>query len=327
LTEVLVFGVDGLNPEAVRSFAGEGFMPEFNELMQRSGCWSGELESFVCEGYDFPHTGPMWTSLYTGLRPKEHGLQSGGWDDGDSEFHRMRTVFDVVGEETSRDMVLWSMPMTYRAKEIPGTSMLSGFVSPSLKSLWSKLVHPDELADDLGKDFMECTASYVANVKTDGAHRGEDSEEFLRTMKEAENRRLRGLTRRFGSDTDVVCFGTTVADKMGHVNGIRVDGGMTREVYSFVDNLLGRLRNCFEPEEVVVVSDHGFSGYSHDLEGFGLDTSGREFGSVFDFAPTFLDHFGLDYEGFELGPEDSSSDLTADERREVKDQLHGMGYF
>jgi len=331
MTEVLVFGVDGLNADVVGDLVDQGFMPNFEELMGESGVWSGEIESYVCDGYRFPHTGPAWTSLYTGLRPEEHGLLSGGWDDGDSRFHEMRTVFDVLGEEEGGvdDMVLWSMPMTYRAKGIPGCSMVSGFVSPSMKSLWENCVHPGSLAEDLGKDFMECTASYVASVKFDGADRDADTDRFWRVLKDAERNRLSGLTKRFGEETGLVCFGTTAADKMGHVNGIRRDGEMTREVYCFVDWMLGRLLDRFSPEEVVVVSDHGFSGYSHDLEGFALDTSGREIASIFDFAPTLLEHFGLSYGDFEFGPEGDGGprDLTKDERESVKHQLRGMGYF
>jgi predicted AlkP superfamily phosphohydrolase/phosphomutase len=326
MTDVLVFGVDGLNAEVVEHLVDQGFMPAFEEVIDSSGVWSGEIESYVCDGYSFPHTGPAWTSLYTGLRPEEHGLLSGGWDDGDSRFHEMRTVFDVLGEEGG-DMVLWGMPMTYRAKSIPGCSMVSGFVSPSMKSLWGNCVHPDSLAEDLGKEFMECTASYLASVKTDGADRDADTDRFWRLLKDAERKRLSGLTKRFDEDTGLVCFGTTAADKMGHVNGIRRDGAVTREVYCFVDWMLGRLLKRFSPGEVVVVSDHGFSGYSHDLEGFALDTSGREIASIFDFAPTLLEHFGLIYEDFEFGPEGDPRDLTKDERESVKEQLHGMGYF
>jgi len=173
---------------------------------------------------------------------------------------------------------------------------------------------------------MEHTASYIANVETEGAHSGQNTEDFLKKMKSAENERRKELQRRYDRSKDMICFGTTIADKMGHVNTIRPHGGTTRETYSFVDHQLTQLQSVFEPEEVVVVSDHGFSGYSHDLNGFALDTSGREIPTIFDFAPTLLDHMELNYGDYEFGPQ-SETELSEDERDQVKDQLRDMGYF
>lgn len=320
MTELLVFGVDGLNHDYVQSMIDKTRMENFKRLQRHAQY--GEMQSFVCEGYDVPHTGPMWTSLYTGLKPKEHGLMSGGWNDGDSEFHVMDTIWDKLGEE-GKEMYLFGMPMTYKAKPING-KMVSGFVSPTLKSLWENCYYPSTL--DLPMNFIKNTSSYVAKVKTDGATNETDSEEFLWKMREAEMNRLDAF-KETHEDEDIVAYGTTLVDKIGHVAGIEEDCDQARLAYGILDGILGSLIRELNPDEIIIISDHGFSGFSHDLEGYYLNTMGPTLTDVFDFAPEVLKAFDIEYRQEHYGPTDNDSDLTESEIDDVKSQLEGLGYF
>jgi len=322
MTELLIFGVDGLNHDIVQHLIKQGEMPNLQKLQEKQGSTHGEYESYVCEGYETPHTGPMWTSIYTGLKPKEHGITSGGWNDGDSKFHVMNTVWDKLSDENI-SITLYGMPMTYKAKEVNG-EMVSGFISTTLKSMWSNCVYPEDLGLE---ELMEHTSSYVAKVKTEGAKPGTDTENFWQTMQNSETQRMNIFQEQLDNDRDVVAYGTTLVDKIGHVAGITEESETALESYKLLDDLLGRLLETVEPEEVMVVSDHGFSEYSHDLEGYYLDTAGRELSDVFDVTPCILDTFNLGYKEEEYGPTEETQDLTKNEIEDVKKQLENMGYF
>jgi predicted AlkP superfamily phosphohydrolase/phosphomutase len=326
MTDLLVFGVDGLNHDLIQEL-GEEEMPNFHKLQNQEKTVYGEFESFICDGYDTPHTGPMWTTLYTGLKPQEHGLISGGWNDGDSKFHVMNTVWDKLSEETDKEMILYGMPMTYKAKKIQG-EMVSGFISTTLKSLWGNCVYPDSLQEKLPENFIEKTSSYVAQVKTDGAKPDTDTENFWQTIQKSEKERAFTFVDLYNEDSaDILAYGTTLVDKIGHVAGISKDSEKAVESYKLLDEILGLLLETLKPEDVAIVSDHGFSEYSHDLNGYALDTSGNGLDTVFDFTPYLCHRYGLQYDKKHYGPTDKDQDLSAEEVNDIKNQLDALGYF
>lgn len=322
MTEHLIFGVDGLNHDFVQMLVDRGLMPNIKKLQQHIDTEYGEFESYICDGYDMPHTGPNWTSLYTGLKPQEHGITSGGWNDGDSEFHVMNTIWDELGD-AGHEMFLYGMPMTYKAKEVNG-KMVSGFISTTLKSMFSNCVSPESFEEDIPDDFIENTSSYVARVKTDGAKPSTDTDEFYSVLSPAENERLQTFLD-VHDDEDIVAYGTTLVDKIGHVAGITEDSEKAREAYIFLDMILGELLEELEPTHVTIISDHGFSEFSHDLHGYFLDNTGRGMNSIFDFTPYMESIYGL--ENTDYGPTEEDNDLTTSEVDDIKKQLGDLGYF
>jgi len=326
MTEHLIFGVDGLNHDFVQKMIEKGQMRTFEKLQRRRETYYGELESFICEGYQTPHTGPNWTSLYTGLKPKEHGITSGGWNDGDSKFHALNTVWGAIGG-TGKSLYLNGMPMTYKAKPING-KMISGFVSPTIKSMWDKCVYPDEFRRaGLPDDYIEYTSSYVAKVKTDGAKPSTDTESFWNEIKSSETSRLRIFNTTY-DDEHVVAYGTTLVDKIGHVSGIGTEENFDERAYILLDEILSTLIDTCEPDRVTIISDHGFSEFSHDLNGYCLDSTGRELDTIFDFAPYMRELYDLPHDDSFFGPNEQDTDrITQEEEDDIKDQLKNMGYF
>jgi predicted AlkP superfamily phosphohydrolase/phosphomutase len=324
MTKLLVLGVDGMNPDLTQKLIEQGDLPNIEKLQNREETVYGDFESFVCEGYSTPHTGPMWTSIYTGLKPEEHGITSGGWNDGDSKFHVMDTVWDKLSSE-GHEMYLYGMPMTYKAKEING-KMVSGFISTTLKSMWSNCVHPETLEDELPNDMIENTSSYIARVKTEGAKAETDTETFYNAIRTGELNRLQAFKNTHDNE-EIVAYGTTLVDKIGHVAGISEDSEYAVKSYKILDKLIGELLKTLQPEDVVIVSDHGFTEYSHSTTGYCLDTTGRGMDEVFDFCPYLLDIFGVKYDSEDYGPTGDSQDLTQSEIQDVKNQLNDLGYF
>lgn len=323
MTETLIYGVDGLSNRVIQRMGREE-LPNIHKIQKQTDENHGDFQSYICEGYDAPHTGPMWNSLYTGLKPEEHGLMSGGWEQGDSKFHQMYTVWDKLSEETDKDIALYGMPMTYRAKPIQGW-MISGFVSPTIKSLFDNMTYNVEVDND----FLELTSAYMAQVEFDGIHQGVDTEDFMDVFQPGEYERLdkfKEIIRNKEEKPDIVGYGTTYADKIGHAEEVRPQNKYTRQVYKDIDKILGELLETLDPENVIIISDHGFSGISHDLYGYYATTTGHDMKTVFDFTPALLKQHGIKFNEDEYG-EKQGEDLDEEESQQIKDQLEGLGYF
>lgn len=329
MTELLIYGVDGFNHDVVQML-GEERMPTIHGLQNQEDTEYGEWESYIVDGYQHVHTGPAWTSIYTALKPEEHGLSEGGWREGDSIFHNLYTVWDKLSDE-GYELSLFGMPMTYRSKKINGW-MVSGFVHTTLKSLYDRALYPSDLLDN---DFIENTAAYVAKVKhEEGVHPNmpEDPEEVFETFSKAEYNRLstfESIIEESGKP-EIAAYGTTFADKMGHADTINPANEITRKTYEQVDDMLAELIRILDPEEVMIVSDHGFSGWSHDLYGYYLNTAGFELEDIFEFTPKLLEeYFGIKYNSEEYGLMDGSgeSGLSDEEKEDVRGQLADLGYI
>lgn len=337
MVDTLIFGVDGMNPRVAQQLAEDGEMPNLQDLRERDEAVDGIFESYIEDGYTHPHTGPCWTSIYTGVEPSDHGITEGGWREGDSNFDGIRTVWDVLSENDV-SMTLYGMPMTYPAKDVNGW-MVSGFISTTLKSMFGKCIKPDAIEDVLPDDLREVTASYVAKrLLSEGGQPSQPTDEGFDTLKTAEERRLDIFEDMFEDDVDIAAYGTTFADKMGHINGIALQEldieddvvhdteAYTRRTYRFIDAMLGRLIDATNPDDVVIISDHGFTGLSHSVRGYYLNTAGEELDSIFDFAPFITEHFVVPYDASEYGEVEASS-LTDEEKEDIEQRLKDLGYI
>lgn len=329
MTELLIYGVDGFNHDVVQML-GDERMPTIHRLQNQEDTNYGEFKSYIVDGYNLPHTGPAWTSMYTGLKPRDHGLSEGGWNEGDSIFHDIYTVWDKLSDE-GYELGLFGMPMTYKAKDINGW-MVSGFVHTTLKSLYDNALYPSDVIDN---DFIENTAAYVAKVKhEEGIHPDmpEDAEDVFETFARAESNRLatfESIVEKKGTP-EIAAYGTTFADKMGHADAINPANEITRKTYEHVDDTLSELIRILDPEEVMIVSDHGFSGYSHDLYGYYLNTAGFEIDGLMNFTPELLEFYNIEYSEAEYGPNPEDGEevgLSAEEKKDVRGQLADLGYI
>jgi len=328
MTDILVYGVDGMNPEVVQEL-GEEQLPTIHSLQNQEDTVYGEFESYVADGYNIPHTGLAWPSIYTGLDEEGHGISEGGWRQGDSRFHEQYTIWDKLSDKGHK-LGLYGMPMTYKAVEINGW-MVSGFVHTTLKPLYDNALYPSDLVDN---DFIENTAAYTAKVKLEeGCHPNmpEEPEESYEILKVSEDNRLekfRELVEEKGKP-EIVAYGTTFADKIGHCASIDAEKEITQKTYQDVDKKLSELIDILDPEEVIIVSDHGFSEWSHDLYGYYLNTAGFEMESIFDFTPKVLDYLGYEYKEEEYGLSDKmdGDDLDEEEKKDIRGQLADLGYI
>lgn len=66
-TRVFVIGLDGATFDLLDPWIGEGRLPHFKRMMEKSTY--GRLESTIP-----PITPPAWTSFMTGVNPGKHGI-------------------------------------------------------------------------------------------------------------------------------------------------------------------------------------------------------------------------------------------------------------
>jgi predicted AlkP superfamily phosphohydrolase/phosphomutase len=65
--KVVVLGMDGMDPTLARTFAAQGYMPNFKKLMSQG--MFGELQTTMP-----PHSPVAWSSFITGCNPGGHGI-------------------------------------------------------------------------------------------------------------------------------------------------------------------------------------------------------------------------------------------------------------
>ena len=90
--EVIFFASDGMRPDLMESYAADGAMPTFADLMRKGVRGdNGLLQAFP------PNTGVGWSTLATGTYPGEHGSTNNTFHrTGESNFN-FRTSFATTG--------------------------------------------------------------------------------------------------------------------------------------------------------------------------------------------------------------------------------------
>ena len=125
--KLMVLGFDGMDFETVQEIK-YGMIPKLKKRAE----W-GVLKSISSTvAPTVPHTGPCWSSIYSGLTPDEHGITSGGWllkhkTWQDLDKKRISLIFDEIGRHYSIGMM--TMPVTFPARPVQGW-MVSGFPAP-----------------------------------------------------------------------------------------------------------------------------------------------------------------------------------------------------
>ena len=260
--KLLIIGIDGLSD---RTYYDLDLPMKFirDKLLPKS--MYGTSKSFIQknrQGKFDPHTGPNWSSIYTGVPPEVHGIDYGGWLF-DHKGHGNLKVKSVWREISKRyKLGLIGMPITYPA--FPCSWMMSGFpnsrVSPNS-------VYPPDLKMDKGfkTDYGDGKKGWKDNLRDTwdkgGAAKlfGIEDEKFHMAAK------LHAV-----EPVDVLAFGTTVVDKVCHLFTLFSNQGFL--TYRRVDILVKRLFEHYNPEQLIIVSDHGFRAIEgrHSPNGFYL---------------------------------------------------------
>ncbi len=262
---VIIFGMDGADPDLLFPWAKAGHLPNLFRVME-SGAY-GRLKSTV-----HPLTPQAWTSMITGVNPGRHGIfDFGARKSGSYEIELVTsrnrafpTIFETMPKSISCGVC--NVPLSFPVDPVHGFA-LGGMHTPSLDS--PGFTHPPELRDEL--------RDYVIDQMS---HWHENSREFVLDLHEMINARHENFLRLFDEHQPDVFFGVYVAlDRAQHALWARMTpahrrepgkhGGLGDEIFrcaKMLDDCLGDYLARLRPEDhLLLVSDHGFGNLTGDI--------------------------------------------------------------
>jgi predicted AlkP superfamily phosphohydrolase/phosphomutase len=240
----LLLGIDAACQSVLDGVFDDGAAPTLERVV--SGGASGPLES-----QHPPWTPSAWPSLYTGVNPGKHGafgfLTFDGYD------------WDVVNRTRVREHAIWetldryghasvvvNVPVTHPPRAFDG-ALVPGYVAPE---------DPDCHPDGLLADVRDAVGDYTVYAReTDGR---DDHVAELRRLVRSRGRAFRYLADRFDPEFGFLQFQAT--DAVFHE--LPDDDDAVAAVYEAVDEAVAATIDAFDPDAVLVVSDHGVGEYT-----------------------------------------------------------------
>ena len=236
---LLVIGLDAGCRPILEPLFEAGETPTLRRLFEAGT--SGPLESQIP-----PWTASAWPSLYTGKNPGKHGVfdflsfDGYDWTVVNSTHVRERPVWELLSEHGLSSVVV-NLPVTHPAREFDG-ALIPGMTAPEEPDC-----HPEGILEEVKKACGEYRI-YPQN----GAEPAESIEAYERVT-ELRGKAFRYLCRRFEPDFGFLQFQQT--DSVFHER----DGEKraVEAVYREVDRQIETTLERHDPENVLIVSDHG----------------------------------------------------------------------
>ncbi|MFO7958167.1 MAG: alkaline phosphatase family protein [Candidatus Brocadiia bacterium] len=236
MSKLLIIGIDGADHEYLSAQFERGRLPALRTLAGEGAF--GPLRS-TCP----PVSCPAWVTMTTGRSPGDLGLFDFTLPDGygkrlvcDADVGELR-LWDYAGANGARSLV-FNVPVTYPPRPISGV-MVSGFLSPS----GSQFSSPPEVGEELRQRFGYAPG-HAATKKQQMQAVRQRRDAFLH------------LLRRDGWDVAMVVFGATDWAQHNHWE----DRGFIDRLFSEVDEAVAAIVEEADPDNVLVLSDHGFTG-------------------------------------------------------------------
>ncbi len=247
--KLLVIGLDGMTPNVL--FDELPRLESFQALIQRGS--HGPLASVSP-----PMSGCAWPSFFTGLDPRHHGFDESQRRFEDMSYLDVRAtkvweMLNAAGISTG----FLNMPLAYQVDPVLGYIVPGRFaplqrMTPAVRNtLQGYRAHP--------RILPQTTA------------------EFLREQWETDRQCIHyweKLVRAHPTDLATIVLYTP--DNVGH--WFWDDASAVHDSYALLDQLVGRVLNAVDAENVIIMSDHGMQGKSHpDTEEFAkvLDDKGE----------------------------------------------------
>lgn len=252
--KTLVVGIDAACWDFLEPLLHAGRLPALSHLMATGV--SGTLHSTMP-----PWTPTAWSSIVTGKNPGKHGIFDMLWKRrGAYEFfpinasHRVGTPFWNRLNEHGIRTGLVNIPFTYPPKPLDGF-MVCGFGTPNLAT---KIAYPDAVENWIKGEIKgfkpEVKAETLATSPPDEIFMDEKRQQaiFVKIAVELANR----------YQVDVLVINLMFPD---HANHKMPQMEQVWEAYCQTDRDLSRLLDVFQPDNVMILSDHGSSRLKGDF--------------------------------------------------------------
>ncbi|WP_323675775.1 alkaline phosphatase family protein [Halorubellus sp. PRR65] len=244
--QTLLVGLDAACRSVLDPLRADGDIPNLQALLEDGA--SSDLESQVP-----PWTASAWPSLYTGSNPGKHGVfdflrfEGYDWDIVNATDVRQRTLWEYA-DEAGLTSVVVNAPVTSPPPAIDGA------VIPGYLAAESPPCHPAGVLEDVREELGEYRV--YAERETDEDSTGERFADYLELCR-MRGEAFRYLAERFDPEFGFVQFQKT--DAVFH--DYPGDREKVREVYRAVDEQVGAILEEYDPDTVVVASDHGMGEY------------------------------------------------------------------
>ncbi|SDQ94434.1 alkaline phosphatase family protein [Natronobacterium texcoconense] len=242
--ELLVVGLDAGCRPVLEPLFESGTVPTIQRLFETGV--NGPLESQIP-----PWTASAWPSLYTGKNPGKHGVydflsfDGYDWDVVNSTHVRERPVWELLSEHGFTSVVV-NLPVTHPAREFDG-ALIPGMTAPEDPDC-----HPEGILED-----VEMAAGGYRVYPQSGPEPDQSIEGYERTV-ECRGKAFRYLCRRMEPEFGFLQF--QVTDSVFHERP--GDREAIEAVYSAVDQQLEKTLEETDPDNVLIVSDHGMGKVS-----------------------------------------------------------------
>ncbi|WP_255171665.1 alkaline phosphatase family protein [Natrononativus amylolyticus] len=247
-----------------------------------------------------PWTASAWPSMYTGKNPGKHGVfdflafDGYDWDVVNATHVRERAVWELLSDHGLSSVVV-NVPVTHPARPFDG-ALIPGMTAPE---------DPDCHPEGILEEVKDACGDYRIYPQS-GPEPDQSIEGYERTI-ELRGAAFRYLLERFAPDFGFVQFQQTDSvfhERPGEKSAIEA-------VYRAVDRELRETIEAFEPENVLVVSDHGIGpveGYEFRVNEFLRDRGDVSAQSGGEGMPTWSRAWENDLlEGEDAGDHDPSA--------------------
>lgn len=243
--KTLLVGWDSVPWDMTRPLLERNELPNLQRLMDNG--FSASLRSTMP-----PVTPVAWSSLITGKLPQKHGVYDWVWGDGDRL--RVAASTEVQGTPFWRRLNdagirvgLVNVPLTYPPMPLDGF-IVCGFGAPPPPA---GLTHPKTLLDEIQEQFGVYAPS-LSSGETAALANSQAIYEAERQIQAQQVDIALYLTERY--PVDVLAINLMLFD---HTNHRAKEGELVKESLRQLDEQLGRLLSGFEPDHVILFSDHG----------------------------------------------------------------------
>ena len=271
-SKTLLVGWDAACWEYLQPLLEAGRLPTYHRLIEQG--LSGTLHSTMP-----PWTPTAWSTLVTGKNPGKHGIfdmlrkKPGGYDfvPTNASFRMGQPFWKTLNEHGVRTGMV-NVPFTYPPEPVDGF-MVCGFGTPS--SL-SEIAFPSEVSGWLKTQYQDFKPEVEAEVL-----RTAPPEEIFAIEQEQQDRFVNisvQLAARF--EVDVLVINLMFPDHANHKMPLLEQ---VYDAYLQTDEDLARLTEGFQPDNIMLISDHGSSRVKGD---FWLGAWLREQGYVVEIENT-----------------------------------------
>ncbi|WP_197409739.1 alkaline phosphatase family protein, partial [Haloferax profundi] len=243
--KTLLVGLDSACLPVLQPLFDDGELPTLHRIFS-SGV-HGPLESQIP-----PWTASAWPSMYTGMNPGKHGvfdfLSFDGyeWSVVNGSHLRERTLWELLDYHGFSSVVV-NAPVTHPCRPFDG-ALIPGYTAPE-----NPQGHPVGIVDDV-RDAIGAYRVYPRDPSPTDTSPSERYCELIRMRGDA----FKYLVDRFEPDFGFIQFqqtDTVFHERPGDLESVR-------DIYAEVDRQLESILDAYQPENVLVVSDHGMGEYT-----------------------------------------------------------------